>query len=482
MSESLRIIRLQANNFKRLKAIDITPTSNVVRISGPNASGKSSVLDAIWCAIGGKAGVPTKPIREGAEQATIEIDLGKYILFRVFTKDDKQPPILLRPKAGGVGGMAGKPIKSPQDLLDEMLGDLTFDPLAFARMKPKDQYEELRRIVKLGPELDEFDRLNALDYDQRTRINRLQKQAAAEAKLIDVPDGLPDERANVAEIADAMERAGKHNAEIEKRRIARANASTRISDLNARAERIGRELPGKLAAIEKRRAERVAELMRQIEIANASAEKEKLDMQGTDDRDAALLIREAAELSDKLNAAPPLPEPQDVLIYKEQIANAQSINSGIDARDKHRQRQGEADLYAKQAKELTEAMEERTKKKQDMIAAAKMPIPGVSLDGGGVTYNGIPFEQSSTAEQLRVSVAIAMAANPTLRILRIKEGSLLDKHSLAILEEMCGRNNFQAWIECVSDDKGAIGLVLEDGKIVADNQEDQRERRLSNAT
>ena len=34
-------------------------------------------------------------------------------------------------------------------MLDDLLGALSFDPLAFSRMKPRDQFDELRRIVKL---------------------------------------------------------------------------------------------------------------------------------------------------------------------------------------------------------------------------------------------------------------------------------------------------------------------------------------------
>jgi hypothetical protein len=55
-----------------------------------------------------------------------------------------------------------------------------------------------------------------------------------------------------------------------------------------------------------------------------------------------------------------------------------------------------------------------------------MPIDGLSLESGRVMFNGIPLDQGSSAEQLRVSTAIAMSSNPELRVIRIKDGSLLD--------------------------------------------------------
>ena len=57
-------------------------------------------------------------------------------------------------------------------------------------------------------------------------------------------------------------------------------------------------------------------------------------------------------------------------------------------------------------------MGERTKNKTAAIAAAKMPIDGLALEGGRVLSKGIPLDQASSAEQLRVSTAIAMSSNP----------------------------------------------------------------------
>jgi len=108
----------------------------------------------------------------------------------------------------------------------------------------------------------------------------------------------------------------------------------------------------------------------------------------------------------------------------------------------------------------------RTKQRNDAIAAAKMPVEGLGFGDGEVTYNGHPFAQASGAEQLRVSVAIAMAGNPKLRVLRIKDGSLLDSKSLALLEEMADLNDFQVWIESV-DESGTVGIVMEDGAVAS---------------
>jgi hypothetical protein len=91
-----------------------------------------------------------------------------------------------------------------------------------------------------------------------------------------------------------------------------------------------------------------------------------------------------------------------------------------------------------------------------------MPVDGLSFGTDEVLYNGLPLAQASSAEQLRVSVAIAMAANPKLRVLRIKDGSLLDEYSLQTLADTAEMNDFQIWIERV-DTSGSVGVVMEDG-------------------
>lgn len=145
-----------------------------------------------------------------------------------------------------------------------------------------------------------------------------------------------------------------------------------------------------------------------------------------------VLHTEINTLERTLNQAEPLPAPIDVLHFKEQIANAQAVNTGLDLLDRRRQKLAEWQLAEDAAKNLTLAMQDRAAAKLAMIAASHMPVPGLGIQDGIVTYNNVPFDQASSAEQLRISVAIAMAANPTLRILRITDGSLLDSKNMAM--------------------------------------------------
>ena len=84
----------------------------------------------------------------------------------------------------------------------------------------------------------------------------------------------------------------------------------------------------------------------------------------------------------------------------------------------------------KKAKVLSSAMEKRTLDMKKMVEAADLPVEGITLEGGSVYYDGVPFNQASDAEQLRVSCAIAMRESPKLRVIRVQNGEKLDEDSL----------------------------------------------------
>ena len=57
----MKIIALQAENLKRLVAVDIRPDGNLVQITGKNGAGKTSVLDAIWWCLAGTSHIQAAP-------------------------------------------------------------------------------------------------------------------------------------------------------------------------------------------------------------------------------------------------------------------------------------------------------------------------------------------------------------------------------------------------------------------------------------
>jgi len=432
----VKIIALQAENVKRLSAVEIRPDGNLVEITGKNGQGKTSVLDAIAWALEGTTHIQAQPIRKGWTEALIKLDLGEIKVTRKFkAKEDGGYTTSIM-----VENSDGARFPSPQSMLDKLIGELAFDPLAFTRMKPADQFETLKRFVP-GVNFADIEAAHKKDFDERTNLNRRVKELKAQAEGVTVPEGAGpdgvDERALVAK----LEAAGEHNADIERRRANREQAMRDVDDKRADAQEC---------------LDQADHVQKQI----AELEKKRDGLRDT----AKLLVESADELKAKLAAAGDLPEPIDTADIRRQIDAARATNAGVAAFQRRAELVEQAKEVEAKATALTKAIEERQAAKAKAIAEAKMPIEGIGFGEGVVMLGGVPFDQASDAQQLAASIAIAAAMNPKLRVIRVRDGSLLDEDALKMLGAFADQHDMQVWIERV-DSSGRIGFVLEDGRL-----------------
>jgi DNA repair exonuclease SbcCD ATPase subunit len=420
----MQILSLQADNFKRLRAVEITPRGEMILVSGRNAQGKSSVLDAISAALSGAGACPADPIRHGEQSAQIRLDLGEVVVTRKFTPGGSTLTLT---------NAEGAKFGSPQKMLDSLLGALTFDPLEFTRMKTREQFDQLRAVAKVDLDLDKLAQLNAADFEKRTDLNRDAKAARAQLEGLRIPAGEVPAPRDVAQLVQQVQEASQARMTAQRERDERR----RIQN-----------------AVDLKRAE--IETLRQKAIALQAEVK-------------ALLPQLEAELD--------TPEPTDfdaaIETINDQIRTAQTHNETVQQHRQAAARKAELETLAvtkeTAAQGLTEAMAARQTAKEQALAAAKFPVPGLSLGDGQVLFNNVPLAQASSAEQLRISTALAMAANPKVRVVLIREGSLLDEQGLHLVAEMATAKGYQVWVEKVDSSRG-IGVVIEDGSVLVDNQ------------
>ena len=411
----MRITRLKAENVMRIRAIEIEPDGNMVVISGRNGQGKSSVLNAIWLAIQGAAAsreVPD-PVRHGEQEAWVEVTLGDLVVTRRWSSGRASR---LEVKA------RGEKQRSPQKLLDSLVGRLSFDPLAFASMKDADQRAALLDLVELPFDPEQMELRRQTVYDERTDRNRDVKRLEAQLAGMPEPTGVASEEVSVAVLLVDHEEA----KDLARQDMLLVEAVERAKALIVVAER---------------------------SVWEANEELRKCRQQ--------LVNAEAAAGDAPTN----LPDPDAIL---ERINTAEQVNRAVRA---NRERDAVADelAYARDTVAgLATMLHEIDHEKEAGLREAKMPVPGLGFTRSGVTFNGIPFRQCATSERLRVSCAMAMALNPELRVIRITDGSLLDQENMAMLEELARANDYQVWIECVDwDGEGTAGVVIEDGQVAA---------------
>lgn len=401
-----KIIRLQSTNYKRLKAVEITPDGNVVTIGGKNGAGKSSVLDSITAALGGVSKKDTpKPIRDGEDNAEIVLETDELTVTRRFTKSGSTLTVTTPDGAKFPKGQAK---------LDDLIGKLSLDPLAFTQMDDKKQLETLLGLVDLPFDPQELEQQRKDLYDQRAEVGR-QGKAIGE---VEVDETLPTEEQSAGELIK------------------------RIQDVqNAQRDRDEFDRGIQLAE------EKVKSITDQI----AQLKAELADWE--------------SRLKARLKERDSLPAVEDTAAIEEQLANVEESNAAIRANNDARRRKADQDRLRDEYEKFTDALKELDKTKADGLAKADMPVPGLGFEADGVTFEDIPFKQTNTASQIRVSFAMAMALNPKLRVIRIAEGSLLDEDNLKLVADMADENDFQVWIESVGQGDGT-GIIIEDGEVV----------------
>lgn len=422
---SLHVLGLYAENVKRIKVVNIQPpATGLVKIAGANGQGKSSTLDAILFALGGKEVQPDVPIRTGTRHAKVILDLGELRVTRTWTDNDTT---YLKVDRRG----AKETLRKPHDFLEALIGaGLGLDPFDFVDgLTPAEQVSRLLELLQLPEDPRALDVQRKRLYDERTIVNRDVK--TLEAKLAGMPEpaeDVPDEEVSVAGLATEHARLVRiHHANDEKR--------------TAR---------NRCAADVKTHRAKIADLEEQLRTARG------------------WLQQAEHHLAEAEAALEGVVDP-DLTAITARMQSAEALNAKV------RDKKARADVAVqfrdkqKEAVDLTDAMEVLEAKKLALLAGATFPVPGLGFgEVQGeyrVTFHGMPLEQCADSEKWNVGLGIAMALNPRVRVVLIRRASLLDEATLCRIGERAADAGYQVWAELVGPGDAA-SFVLEDGGVI----------------
>jgi len=434
----MKILGFKAENIKRVNVVEITPAGNLDRDHRQEQARdktfgarrhRGRALDT------NKSIRGERRLRAGAEGRHYVRRRTVGVLHRQpskFTRrDDESVAITLT-----VANQDGAKYGSPNELLKGFLGQFTFDPLAFVDMKPREQVLAFRSLVS-GYDFAEAERMNKQDYDERTEVNRKLKDALTLSDEIMIPEATPAERMSLSDLMDELDAAMAHNASIDS-----ANMEGRQKrDLLARL----------VGSILEKEAE-VEAILKSVELKREEIASDR---------------KRFSDLEADLAARPAAPDRVDVDAIREKISQSEQVNLDVAQRERKARLQAEAREAKKASDQLTAAIEARKKEAADAIRSADLGIPGLELTEDQILLNGQPFEQASDAEQLRLSVAVAGAMNPKLRVVRVRDGSRLDTEAMAEITRYAEENDLQIWIETVESSR-ASAIVIKDGVVSED--------------
>jgi len=412
----MKIINLKAENVMRLNAVEITPKGDTIIIGGKNEQGKTSVIESIVWALGGRKSKILKILKKGKDKGEVEIELDGtgLIIVRTINKAGRET-LTVKSKEGAK-------FASPQAMLDKISGALTFDPLAWVGMDEVKQLQVLKDLT--GVSFEAEDKLRAQVYETRTEANRKLKMLQTQMDaLSEHGDDVPDVEMSVSVLMGELSSRQKHNKDYQVKADWVERLDTNIKGMSIQVADLEAELDALKIKLEGLKSDRV---------------------DAVKTLDAMVTVNEAE--------------------IETQIKSADAINRKVREKVEKTTLQGRIQKGTAIIQGMTDNLAAIDKAKEEKLSSAKMPIEFLTFDESGVYYKGVPFSQASSAEALRVSVAMGIAMNPELQILLIRNGSLLDEDNLKLISEMAFDSGHQLWLERVGEGE-ECSLIIHDGSV-----------------
>ncbi len=419
--EPVKINSLEFENVKRIRAVQIQPTKDgLTVIGGRNGQGKTSVLDAIAWALGGKKYQPDNPNRDGgATPAKLHVELSNGI---VVERRGKNGTLYVTDSTG---------MRGTQKLLDEFLSALALDLPKFLNGTDKQRTDALLQTLGIDQELARIDGQIRATYTERTGIGSQAKRLRAHADELPYHEGIPEEPVSVGELVqqqqEILARNGENQRKREKVSQLEWEAQCTNQDINRVEEQI-RELQTQQADLMHKRNE----LLRSLETAQKTAEQ---------------LVDESTKE------------------IEESIAGIESLNAKV----RDNQRKAEADWEAKEWEQsyadYTATIERLRAERVSLLDGAPLPLDGLTIDSDGqMTYKGQTWGDMSGSEQLRVATAIVRATKPDCGFVLLDKLEQMDSQTLTEFGEWAKSEGLQ-----VIGTRVSVGdectVVIEDGKV-----------------
>lgn len=418
--ESIKINKLEIENVKRIKAVKIEPTANGLTIvGGNNNQGKTSVLDSIAWALGGEKYRPSKAQREGSTiPPTLHIVMSNGL---VVERKGKNSSLKVTDPSGNKGG---------QQLLNEFVEQLALDLPKFMESSGKEKAQTLLKIIGVGDQLEVLDKKEKELYNSRLAIGQI---ADRKKKFADEQPYYPDapkELVSPSELIKQQQEILARNGENQRKR-------DRLNEITMNKHRIFDDI-GRLD-------EQIAALQKQKEQL-----KEEYDQAVRDEETSQKTV---LELQDESTAE-----------LEESLANIEEINRKVRANMDKDKAEDDALDYKNQYNALTAEIDKTRQAKTDLLQAAELPLPELSVKDGELIYKGQQWDNMSGSDRLKVSTAIVRKLNPKCGFVLLDKLEQMDRDTLNEFGRWLEQEGLQAIATRVSTGD-ECSIIIEDGYV-----------------
>jgi len=451
----MKIISAELKNFQSLssKVIDIQGKSIVV--VGKNGGSKSTVLRAIQSPINSEA-VPSKAIKKGEESAHVKLvikgDLdGEQKTFQYimnFTESNQKGSVT-------VVDEEGNKIKT-KSMQRDIIGDVSFDVDEFIRLGLtssgkvsqaglKEQVEVLRQFLTDDEKqlLEDLDNENKEKRDERTELNRTIKtlkanlSSATDIKEEDVKKYTEDKSKELTEVNNKLLNMVDGVVKYNKARTALTEHQTGILEGDK-----SRELT-KYYRIVLDKAKALGEDNERflLDLKNRMHDHDLIQVRGKASAEQIVKVKAWIEKNEEPDVDKLRDKQTELVQYTAMYTKIQDVVT------KH----AEVTKQEAKANKLTKRLKAIVLEKQKSFETSTLPVKGLSFDEEGVYFEGLPFngDHHPSSVIIRVGVQLAIAMNPNLKCIFIKDGSLFDKETFSKVLKFIEKKGYQLFIEMV---------------------------------
>lgn len=424
---SVKISSLEVENVKRVKAVQLEPKQDgLTVIGGGNSQGKTSVLDAIAWALGGDRKRPTNAKREGAARdPRLKVELSNGI---VVERRGKNSSLHVIDPEGN---------KSGQKLLDAFVGQLALDLPKFLGMNSREKADELLKVIGIGDELAALEDEQAKLEVRRLETGRIARQKRGAAEELPMYADAPSEEVSASDLIKRQQEILARNGQKQRDRD-NAAALAAAADNAESAMFLARD--------------RVEQLRKQLAEAEADFEARQDAAQEADER-----AREAEKSASQL-------EDESTAEIEESIADIDRINEKVRANMRRASAIADADMMEAEYSDLDAQVNAVRERKRALLEGADLPLPGLSVEGGAIVYNGQQWDGMSSSEQLKVATAIVRAVKPECGFVLVDKLEQMDPATLAEFGAWAEAQGLQVIGTRVADDETCT-IVIEDGSV-----------------
>ena len=411
--EGIKINKLELENVKKIKAVALTPSANgLTIIGGNNAQGKTSVLDAICWALGGNKYKPSNPQNDASViPPNLNITLSNGL---VVERTGKNSTLKVTDPNGNKGG---------QQLLDEFIEQLAIDLPKFMESSSKDKANTLLQIIGVGDQLALLEKEEKELYNERLAIGRIADQKKKFAKEQEYYQDAPKDLVSPSELIQKQQEILAKNGENQRKRENIARIEQDVAFFTQEVNSLKTQLDNK--------QKQLNESLADLEIAK---------------KDAVDLIDESTEE------------------LEQSIANIDEINRKVRANLDKEKAEDEARKYERQYESLTCKITEVRDSKTELLKGAQLPLEGLSVEDGELTYNNQKWDNMSGAERLKVSTAIVRKLNPKCGFVLLDKLECMDMDTLNEIGRWQEDEGLQAIATRVSTGD-ECSIIIEDGYV-----------------